>query len=99
MHRRRIARGRRRKLWGGGDGGGIESLEGDGAPISEPQIAHATAVTRQILKAVEPIEVVDQEIANRFRGRESDIDCDAPPTIRLQSQASPGEDAAAGRAE
>lgn len=65
----------------------------------EPEIADTPAVARQVVEAVEAVEMVDEKVRHRLRWREPDIDRDTATTVRLKAPAAPAQHAAAGGAE
>ena len=72
---------------------------GGGRAGSEPEVAHAGFVARQVGKSFETVEMVDREVGDGFRRREAEIDGDATTAVRPALQAAPTEYAATGGAE
>ena len=76
------------------------SADWRGPALLEPHVGHAAAVARQVIEAVEAVEVVDDDRGDgrRILG-ESQIDGDAALALVVQLEAAPIGDAAAVRAE
>lgn len=62
-------------------------------------MTHATAIGRQVVKAVQTIEVVDGQVRDGVWIGEPDVDCHAPASVDFEAQAAPADHAGAGRAE
>jgi hypothetical protein len=66
---------------------------------SEPQVADAAAVAREVLEGVEAIKVIDGQMRNRSGFGEAQVDGDAPSAVVVEAKATPADDTSAPGAE
>lgn len=67
--------------------------------LSKPQIPYTPPVGGQIVETLQPVEMVNRQVADEFGRHKPDLDGHAAAAILLQAQAAPAECAGAGRAE
>ena len=64
-----------------------------------PEIADAPAPSWQVIKAVQPVEVVNWKVAHGLGICKAQVDGHSAPSVGPKAEASPRKDARTGRAE